>query len=353
MEPLPKVGNVVITTAKGTKWLPALLPSIARQTYTDHETTVVVDGADPAVLDYLSSDWPDIHVVPIPEPGGFARAIDRGVRASRGAYVGILNDDIELEADWLELLVAELDRDGGVGFVTGKTLLYDRRDTINETSQDLHTCGRFVPRGSEEEDVGQYDQPGPTTIASASASVYRRAAVEQAGGFDTDYGIYCEDADLCLRMLLGGYRGRYVPEARAYHAWAPTMGRTSERSMLLGNRNTLVTVAKDFPGPLLLRSLPKILRYQTYVYKLARADRWTRTLLRAWVSFLRMLPGTLRKRWRLQRRRAISSREFETFLLTEYPDLPEVVRDPDDMLRFEPARLRLIARELTRRTPRR
>jgi GT2 family glycosyltransferase len=353
MGPVPKVGNVVITTANGTKWLPGLLPSIARQTYTDHETTVVVDGADPAVLDYLSSEWPEIHVVPIPEAGGFARAIDRGVRASRGAYIGILNDDIELEPDWLELLVAELDRDGGVGFATGKTLLYDRRDTINETSQDLYTCGRFVPRGSEEPDVGQYDQPGPTTIASASASVYRRAAVEHAGGFDTDYGIYCEDADLCLRMLLGGYRGSYLPAAVAYHAWSPTMGRGSDTSLLLGNRNTLVTLLKDLPAPILLRSLPKIVRYQWWTYKLARANQWAGTLIRAWLSFLRMLPGTLRKRWRLQRRRAITSPEFETFLLTGYPELPEIVRDPDDMLRFEPARLRLMARELTRRTPRR
>src|SRR5690348_11000210 len=184
MQPVPKVGNVVITTAKGMKWLPTLLPSIARQTYSDHETTVVVDGADPSVVEYLASEWPDIEVVPIPEAGGFARAIDRGVRSSRGEYIGILNDDIELEPDWLRLLVAELDRDPAVGFATGKTLLYDRRDLINETSQDLYTCGRFVPRGSEEKDTGQYDEPGPTTIASASASVYRRSAVETAGGFE-------------------------------------------------------------------------------------------------------------------------------------------------------------------------
>src|SRR5947207_5680893 len=87
MEPLPKVGNVVITTAKGMKWLPGLLPSIASQTYADQETSVVVDGADPAVLDYLSTEWPDVEIVPIPDAGGFARAIDRGVRSSPAADI--------------------------------------------------------------------------------------------------------------------------------------------------------------------------------------------------------------------------------------------------------------------------
>ncbi|HKH22937.1 MAG TPA: glycosyltransferase family 2 protein [Solirubrobacterales bacterium] len=349
MEPVPKVGNVVITTAKGMKYLPALLSSIARQTYADHETTAVVDGGDRAVVEYLEGEWPELHVVPIAEAGGFARAIDSGVRSSRGEYIGILNDDVELEPDWLALLVAELDRDPDVGFATGKTMLYDDRDLINEANQDVYSCGRFVPRGLLEKDVGQYDEPGPTTVASASASVYRRAAVVRAGGFDTDYGIYCEDADLCLRMILSGYRGRYVPAAVAYHAWSPTVGRTSETSLLLGNRNMLATLFKDFPAPVLARSLPKIVRYQWWTYRSARATHWARTLLRAWIGFLGMLPATLRKRRRLQSRRAISSREFEAFLLTGYPDLPPVQRDPAELRRFSPARLRLVALDIRRR----
>jgi GT2 family glycosyltransferase len=319
MEAAPKVGNVVITTANGMKWLPVLLPSIAGQTYGDHETTVVLDGADRTVLEYLSSDWPEIQVVPIPVAGGFARAIDRGVRASRGTYIGVLNDDVELEPEWLERLVSELDAEPRVGFATGKTLLYDDREVINETYQDLHTCGRFVPRGLLEKDIGQYDRPRPATIGSASASVYRRRAVEDAGGFDTDYGFYCEDADLCLRMILRGYRGRYIPEARAYHAWAPSVGRHSETAALLGQRNTLITIAKDFPGPLLLRSLPKILRYQVRLFKEQRDNGTAGVMLKALASFIRALPRTLRKRRQVMQQRSVSSEEFGSFLIAGYP----------------------------------
>jgi hypothetical protein len=234
----------------------------------------------------------------------------------------VLNDDLELEPKWLELLVAELDQDARVGFATGKTLLYDRRDVINEANQDLHTCGRFVPRGLLEKDVGQYDESGPTTIASASASLYRRRAVEEAGGFDPDYRFYCEDADLCLRMILAGYSGRYVPDARAYHAWAPTLGRSSDSAAILGQRNTLITIAKDFPGPLLARSLPKILRYQARILKEQRRSGKARVSLRAWAGFARELPRTLRKRRRVMRERSISSAEFGSFLISDYPRLP-------------------------------
>jgi GT2 family glycosyltransferase len=322
MEPAPQVGNVVVTTAKGMRYLPTLLPSIAGQTFASHETTIVVDGGDPGVVGYLADEWPGVDVVPVPEVKGFARAIDLGVRSSRGEYIAVLNDDIELEATWLERLVVELDRKPKVGFATGKTLLYDERDVINEANQDLYICGRFVPRGLLEKDTGQYDEPGPTTIASASASLYRRRAVEAAGGFDTEYGFYCEDADLCLRMILRGYRGRYLPDARAYHAWAPTMGRSSETAAFLGQRNTLITIAKDYPWPLLAISLPKILRYQARIFKEQRDNGTARVFLRAWAGFARELPRTLRKRRRVMRGRAISSAEFGSFLIADYPEFP-------------------------------
>jgi GT2 family glycosyltransferase len=316
---VPKVAVVITTSTRGLDYLPGLLPTIEQQSYGDHEVTVAVDGGDLATLTYLKEEWPAVRVASTPELRGFASCARLGMDSSRGEYIALMNDDIELEPDWLEILVAELESDPVLGFVTGKTLLLDRRNVINETRQDFYTCGRFEPVGLLDEDTGQHDQRAPTTIASASASVYRREAVDAAGGIDTDYFIYCEDADLCLRMLLCGYRGLYVPEARAYHAWAPTMGRTSERSRFLAHRNTLTTMAKDLPVPILLRSLPKILLYQGHVYGAQRANEGPRTLLRSWASFLKALPATLRKRRRLMRNRVISTREFSAFLLDEYP----------------------------------
>jgi GT2 family glycosyltransferase len=315
----PKAAVVITTSTRGLDFLPGLLPTIERQSFRDHEVTVAVDGADPATLSYLREEWPAVRVASTPEMRGFASCARLGMDSSRGEYIALMNDDIELEPDWLGTLVAELEGTAELGFVTGKTLLLDRRNVINETRQDFYSCGRFEAVGLLEEDTGQYDRRQPTAIASASASVYRREAVDAAGGIDTDYFIYCEDADLCLRMLLCGYRGLYVPEARAYHAWAPTMGRTSERSRFLAHRNTLTTMAKDIPVPVLLRSLPKILLYQGHVYGAERGNEAPRTLFRSWASFVAALPATLRKRRRLMRSRVMSTREFRAFVIDEYP----------------------------------
>ncbi len=313
------VGVVITTYNRGLDFLPVLLRSLDAQSHRDHEVTVVADGGDPEVLAYLDREWPQVRVVSTPEPRGYAAAAALGVRSSRGRYLAMLNDDVELEPQWLELLVAELDRDPKLGFVTGKTLLYDERDVINETKQDLYTCGRFEPRGLLERDEGQWDKRLPCAIATASASVYRRDAVEAAGGFDEDYFMYCEDADLCLRMVLMGSMGLYLPEARAYHAWAASSGRGSKRSRYLSVRNTLTTMLKDMPAAILFRSLPKMILYQSHNLGVARDQGDRRSVFRAWGSFLQNAPSTLRKRREVMRRRTIATREFEALLIAEYP----------------------------------
>jgi len=313
------VGVVITTYNRGLEYLPALLRSLGEQSYRDHEVTIVVDGGDPAVIAYLEDGWPGVEVLSTPKSMGYAAIAALGVRSSRGRYIAMLNDDVELEPEWLEVLVAELEADPGLGFVTGKTLLYHDRELINETKQDLYTCGRFVPRGLLERDEGQWDERLPAAVVSASTAVYRREAVEAAGGFDEDYVMYCEDADLCLRMVLLGYRGLYVPGAGAYHAWAASTGRGSRDARFYSIRNTLTTLLKDMPLSVLLPSLPKIVLYQSHNLAVARGDRDRPGVLRAWGSFLRGIPSTLRKRRRVMRSRTIPTRDLQEMLISEYP----------------------------------
>lgn len=327
MSDAPTVAVVITTYRRGLEFLPALLRSLTEQTHQSQEVTVVVDGGDPGVLAYLGRDWPTVEVVSTPAPRGFAGAAALGVASGRSRYIAMVNDDVELEPRWLELLVGELERDPRLGFLTGKTLLYDDRELINETKQDLYTCGRFVPCGLLERDEGQWDRRLPATVVSASTCMYRRHAVEVAGGFDEDYFMYCEDADLCLRMVLAGYRGLYVPEARAYHAWAATTGRGSEVSHFYMVRNSLTTLLKDMPLALLLASLRKIVRYQSHTLSVARGDAARSSVTSAWRSFLRKVPATLRKRREVQRRRVISASEFSAMLISEYPMTSTPVRD--------------------------
>jgi GT2 family glycosyltransferase len=307
------------TLRDGVRFLDMVLSTLRDQSFRDFDVTVVDNGSTDGSVAYLREEWPDVGVVALPENAGFSAAINRGIEASGGEYVALLNTDLELSPNWLEALVSELDRDAALGFVTGKVMRHSERDVFEQVSLDLYTCGRFWPRGLDERDSGQYDEPRPVAIVTAAAALYRRAAVEGAGGFDESYFLYCEDADVCLRMLLAGYGGRYLPGAAAFHVRGGTVARQSQTTRFYLTRNALITLLKDLPASILLRSLPKIVLYQLHLLREARAEGSARTVLRAWGAFIRGVPATLRKRRRVQRGRQVDVGEIETLLISEYP----------------------------------
>jgi GT2 family glycosyltransferase len=307
------------TPRDGLTYLELILPSLREQTFRDFDVTVVDNGSSDGSVAYLREHWPEVRVVELAENAGFAAAVNRGIEASRGEYIALLNNDIELSPEWMERLVAELDRDPGLGFVTGKILRFAERDVVEQAGHDFYTCGHFAPRGLDEKDTGQYDDPAPTAIVSAAAAMYRRQAVESVGAFDEDYFLYCEDADLCLRMLLAGYRGLYIPAPEAYHVRGGTVDRDSEMTSYYLFRNRLITLVKDMPASVLITSLPKILLYEQHQYRSAHAGGTTGAFRRAIGSFLRTLRATLRKRGRIQGSRALPARAYRSQLRTDYP----------------------------------
>jgi GT2 family glycosyltransferase len=336
----PKVSIVIpnrdgLTPRNGLTYLKMVLPSLREQTFRDFDETVVDDGSSDGSVAYLKEEWPEVRVVSLPGNSGFPAVVNRGIEASTGEYIALLNTDLELSPDWLEGLVTELDRDPKLGFVTGKVVRYGDRGVIEQAGHDYYACGRFSPRGLDAEDVGQFEQPRPSTIVTAAASLYRREAVEAAGGFDEDYFLYCEDGDLCLRILLQGYEGRYVPGPVAFHVRGGTTGQESDLTRFYLLRNVPTTVVKDLPARVLWRALPQIAAYQLNQVMEARQGGFVRTLLRAYASMLRWLPRTLIKRRRVQRGRRISASEFEAHLQTDYP----LATRFDRLLRYPGARV--------------
>jgi GT2 family glycosyltransferase len=307
------------TPRDGLTYLEMVLGTLEGQSFRDFDVTVVDNGSSDGSVEYLRNRWPEVRVVALTENSGFPRAINCGVEASSGQYVALLNNDVELSPDWLELLVQELEGDPGIGFVTGKIMRHDDRDVIEQAGHDFFTCGRFEPRGLDERDTGQYDERAPTAVVSAAAAMYRREALEAVAGFDEDYFLYCEDGDACLRMLLRGYAGIYVPEPKAFHVRGGTVGAASELPRFFLVRNALVTLLKDLPASLLLRSLPKIALYNWGTLSAARREGHGRRVVQAFHAFLRMVPVTLRKRRTIQRARKVEPAAFAALVRTDYP----------------------------------
>lgn len=195
---------------------------------------------------------------------GTTGSINRAVAATESRYLLLLNNDIELEPDYIAKLVAALDADSQLGFVTGKLLRATERTHLDGAGDAALMAGAAYRLGNFDRDEGQYDRQMPVLSGCGAAVLYRREAFVNSGGLDLDFFAYLDDLDLALRVQLLGYDGLYLPDALAYHIGSATLGnKLHPRVIEYVSRNQIYLLIKDYPRAVLRRLLPRIVVYQS------------------------------------------------------------------------------------------
>ncbi len=215
--------------------LRALRRSVRRVPY---EVVVVLNEPAPELTAAVQARVRGATVLSSAANLGFAGAVNLGAARARGDYVVLLNDDTEVEPDWLETLVetAERRRAGAVG----STMLFPD-GTIQEAGSILWddgstmTVGRGLPAGSR-----RYDFERRVDFASGGSLLVRRATWERLGGMSGDYfPAYYEDTDLCLRIAADGESIWYQPRSRVMHHESQSTNQTYRDFLFERNKQQL------------------------------------------------------------------------------------------------------------------
>ena len=304
--------------------LRACLLSLRAQTFGSFELIVVDNGSEDGSPTMVLEEFPEVVLIRNAENRGFCAANNQGIRQARGRYVALLNNDAEAEPQWLEELLGGLRAGPDVGMCASKILFYEARGVIDKVGHLIYPDGQNRGRGCGEPDRGPYERPEEVLLPDGCAALYDRRVFESAGLFDEDFFAYGDDAELGLRARLAGWRCMYVPTAVVYHHHSSTLGRFSERRLVLVERNRVWLAAKLFPWRLLLlnpfytvtrlaANAMAAARGQGEAGQFAGRRGWrllVRCLLQAYWQALAGLPGVWRKRRQVRRVRKLSDREF-------------------------------------------
>ena len=185
---------------------------------------------------------------------GFGKAVNCGIRAGAGEWIVVMNDDVELETDWLRQLESAIKRTPEAWFVCGKTLQFAARGRVDGVGDAICKGGTALRLGNGRADGERFNVGRATFFPSATATAFRRTFFEQAGVFDETFFAYLEDVDLGLRAALAGLAGTYAPAARSYHHGSATGQAWSEDMVRWITGHQLLLLAKFFPARLLLRN---------------------------------------------------------------------------------------------------
>ena len=211
---------------------------------------LVVDQrrGDPDALPALPLDLADRVL----RPGrnlGFAGGTNRGIAASSGDLVAMVNDDAVVEPGWLAALSAALRP--GIAAAQGVNLEHDRPGIADGCGMGWgHGRGRTwqtVQVGTGRPAPSADAPPHEIFGASATAALFRRADLERValpGGqvLDERLGSYYEDVDLACRLRAAGAAAVLVPAARCRHAGSTTGRALGWRrwAALYGNRHLIL-----------------------------------------------------------------------------------------------------------------
>jgi GT2 family glycosyltransferase len=168
----PRAGSVtaIVLSYNGRGLLEVVLPSLAAQTRPAQELIVVDDGSSDGTPEWLASAWPDVRVVRLHTNVGVTAALNRGVEAAEGEYLALLNNDLELEPEWLSEMAAGLTRHPDAASVACKLRSYYDRSRLDGTGDVLARNVVAFPRGRGELDEGQYDHEEEILTATAGAA---------------------------------------------------------------------------------------------------------------------------------------------------------------------------------------
>jgi GT2 family glycosyltransferase len=229
-----------------------------------------------------------------------------------------LNNDIELDPQWLAEMVSALERDPNAGSAACKLLNYWRRDELDGAGDVFTRDGIPSRRGHGEPDRGQYERGEYVFAPTAGAALYRASVLESVGPFDESFFAYYEDVDWGLRAQLLGYRCCYAPTAIAYHMGSATTGGTHNRFYFqLMRRNLLAVLIKDLPLGFLIRNGPWIAWAQMLLVRESTRAGMVGAHLVALGELPRRAPRWWRARWHIMRRRKIGGLQL-TLLAREW-----------------------------------
>lgn len=309
--------TAVVLTYDRRDLLDVILPSVERQTMPDLRVLVVDNGSHDGSAAYVRERWPAFEILGLRENIGVARALNRGVEAVGSEYIALLNNDLELEPDYLELLVRALDRHPEAASAAGKMLSFSDRTRFDGAGDEFMWSSAATHRGFCEVDIGQYDDAEEVFSPCAGAAVFRRRCFDVVGPFDEDFFAYLEDIDWGLRAQLAGFTARYEPAAVSYHMGGATTSGDKPRYGLLLRRNQIWLVVKNYPARALARHGLKLLLHHTGWVVTAAREGTLREEIDALAAVLRGLPRMLLKRRAVQATRRVSLERLDAVISSE------------------------------------
>jgi GT2 family glycosyltransferase len=271
----PSIDAVIVTRDRAELLLAALRSARAALEAAGAAGEIVVvdnDSSDDSA-ERVASELPDVRWIQLDRNYGFPTAVNHGLRATSGEWVLLLNNDATIEENGIRHALGRSVPDD-VGTIALQMRFADRPEIVNSAGIGVDVLGVAFDRFLGEPADGPAREAAEVFGACAGAALFRRAMLDDIGGFDSGIFLYLDDADVAWRARMAGWRALYVPEAIVWHAHSATTTHGSSFKYFHVGRSRVRLLARNADSSQLRRHGLQMLAFDlAYVAFVAVRDR--------------------------------------------------------------------------------
>ena len=193
------------------------------------EVVVVDNGSGDGSVEMVRGEFPGVTLRVLATNPGYAAGCNAGLAACSTPYALVLNSDTLLASGALAALTARLDASARVavvgprirnpdGSVFRSAFPFPAPGATLFLHEPFARLATLVPP-LREAFIGRWraDEASDVPWVLGAALAVRRRALEDVGGFDESYDMYCEEVDLSFRLRARGWRTEYAPVTDVVH----------------------------------------------------------------------------------------------------------------------------------------
>lgn len=228
-----------------------LIESLQNKIHSVSYEIIVVDNAsreDEAVK--IQALYPSVITIRSDENKGFSGGNNLGIKAARGQYLFLINNDTYIESDGIAYLIECLESHPEIGAASPKI-------RFAFPPQNIQFAG-FTPLspialrnkgiGFGCPDDGTFDTPHPTPYLHGAAMIIKREVIGKAGMMPEIFFLYYEEIDWSTSMARAGYELWYEPRCTVFHKESQSTGQLSKLRTYYLTRNRLLYARRNLKG---------------------------------------------------------------------------------------------------------
>ncbi len=238
---------VLMLNYNGKNLLEDAVSSYLANDYDNFEVVVIDNGSSDGSVDYLKANFPSVKIIRseinLGYSGGFNIGMKYAFEEQKADFSLITNNDVKVDEHIISELVRVAITETCIGFVIGKVYHFDKPTVLQTVGREIHPVyWSGSSMGSNEIDLGQYDQIAERAFCDDIFWLVKREMYEITGGYDLNFFLQAEDFEWQARAKKNGFKIYYTPYAKLWHKASMTIGKNSGIKAYYDARNRMLVI---------------------------------------------------------------------------------------------------------------